>query len=163
MLKDDGEELRQQRMTLEDCKSCQLELMGIVRKMIDDEPHYIKGEQARLNYFHLLSGALLSQGPLSGICPRYKVSSGEVVLGADIHHFAIKMMDLKSNVAIIKDKLGKFKIDSKDLWKALYSYLVTLMDKAQAEALGKSKEREVYGETTQDFKFDSKKKMSGNY
>jgi hypothetical protein len=37
------------------------------------------------------------------------------------------------------------------------------MDKAQAEALGKSKEREVYGETTQDFKFDSKKKMSGNY
>jgi len=162
-MKNEVDELRQLRMTLEDCKSCQMELLRIVQKMIDSEPHYIKNGEERLNFFHLLSGALLSQGPLSGVLPRFKVHGGELILGSDIHHFALKMMDLRSNVATIKDRLGKFDIEAKDLWKALYSYLVSLMDKAQAEALGKSKERELYSEVTQDFKFESKKKIEGNY
>ena len=158
-------ELQQQRLTLEDAMKAQMELLRFVRRQIDTEPHYITSEEEKEQYFQLLSMALLSQGPMGGVQPRAKWKNkdgmvmGEIILGSDVHHFGLKLMDVRKTPTYLITSTGKHLFRTITLWKILYGYLMELVSKAQAEALSRSKERELFEHETADYKFDAHQRI----
>lgn len=157
-------DLSQQRLTLEDALRSQMELLRFVRHQIDTEPHYLQSEDERQQFFQLLSFALLSQGSTS-MAPRTPIKNSKgmiirvILLGNDIHHFALKLMDVTTSHSKITTPSGPYPFETKALWKVLYGYLVELFSKSQAEALARSKERELFEKGTVDYKFDSKDRI----
>ena len=77
----------------------------------------------------------MSQGAMAS-APRLKVGNKIVLIGKNIHHFGIRLMEFKSeHVTIAKQT---FKLT--ELWKVFRDYAYELFPAAQAEALSKSKE-----------------------
>lgn len=126
----------------------------------------------------MLAEGLLSQGPLSGIKPMLKIPFNigpphsekitykVVILGEDIHHFGLRMLNTSSYKRCsgcrvifedIKEKqcrhcgresgiyymmIDGVEIESVVLWRLLKGYCERLYSKALAEALSKSREKE---------------------
>lgn len=94
----------------------------------------------KLVYPTLLANALLSQASAVGIKPTLKLNDKVYLLGHDIHHFGLRLMDMR--VTNNKTKLGGVEIDANILWKTLKKYCLMLYDYALAEAIHMSKEKE---------------------
>ena len=110
-------------------------MINFINGKLNGKP-YIKDEKEQGEYYTLLSNSMLSQGSLSGPL-RLKIPGyGVVLLGRNIQHFAIRLMDWRSETV----RLGKHIIKTVDLWKLLLEKLYEIFPASQAEALNNSKE-----------------------
>lgn len=96
---------------------------------------YIQTPEEQGRYYAMLSNCLMSQGAMSA-APRIKIDNKIILLGKNVQHFGIKLMNLKSKTT----KINGFDIDTVELWKAFKEMVCALFPAAQAEALAKSKE-----------------------
>jgi hypothetical protein len=99
-----------------------------------------KSPQEKTEYYQMFSYATLSQAAIHRIQPRYKLKNKEIPLGANLHHFAIKMMNIDGPNVRIKFGNQTYELKATTLWKILKNYLDSIFGHSQAEALSKSKE-----------------------
>ena len=123
-------------------------MINYINGKIKGEP-YLTSAEEKGEYFTALSNSLLSQGAMSS-APRLKVGNQIVLLGKNLQHFAIRLMDIDTDTVMINKKV----IKTVDLWILLLDIMYEIFPAAQAEALSKSKELPKSEHTIQghDFK-----------
>ena len=146
--------LRQDRLTFLDTMEAQEELRTYLNLKCD-YPFVAKKEKEVMP--KIVAQALLSQGVMSKVKPTMVIDGQTYLLGNDVHHFALRMVDLKvdeNGFTKVGDKL----IDAKELWFVLKDYCLMLFPKALAEGLHLSgeKERRMYTTSAYDWKAGDK-------
>ena len=127
--------------------------MNLVNSKITGTPYLVRNEEKdeRQIFFKLISYALMSQPAVNKITPRIKVGNKIYLLGKNIHHFAMRMMEIDSDKVI----LNGHTIKSVYLWKLIKHYFDQLYGLAQAEAIAKSKEMPKIEQSSKAFGFSS--------
>jgi len=150
---------RQERMTYTDTIEMQKEMLGFIKKKINNDPHYLLDEEEDY-YFECISKCFLSQWSYDTIMPRIQINGGTLIpLGKNVGEFTMKFLDMKRNTTKLKYKSKIFEIETKYLWQQLYDYCLRLFPKAQAEAIHMSREIEKRRRTSIGYQFDSSKKL----
>jgi len=146
--------LRQDRLTFLDTLEAQDELRTYLNLKCD-YPFVSKKEKTVMP--KIVAQALLSQGVLSKIKPTMIIDGKTLLLGNDVHHFALRMVDLKVDKNGYTEVEGKL-IDARELWIVLKDYCLMLFPKALAEGLHLSgeKERRMFTTSAYDWKAGDK-------
>jgi hypothetical protein len=143
---------RQERLSHKDTIESQEKL----REFLDFKIRYPFVSQREKDAIpQILADALWSQGVMSLIKPVLKIDKKIYLLGNDVHHLGLRLIDMK---VIERDKHYYTKVDGKEieakiLWQTLKEYCLILFPKALAESLARSKEKEKrqYTPTVHDF------------
>jgi len=104
----------------------------------------------------LLANSYLSQANDCKIKPRIKIGNKIYLLGHDIHHFGLRLMDMK--VTDGKVKISGNIINASDLWQLLKHYSLILFPMALSEAIHMSKEKEKMSYGSVGFDYETKKR-----
>jgi len=129
--------LRQDRLTYLDTLEAQEELRTYLNLKCD-YPFVTKKEKNAMP--RIVAHALLSQGVMSRIKPVLTVKGKTFLLGNDVHHFALRMVDIKVDKEGFT-KIDDERIDARLLWHTLKDYCLVLFPKALAEGLHLSSEK----------------------
>lgn len=110
----------------------------------------------RIVFPTLLANAFLSQANECKIKPTLTLNGKVYLLGHDVHHFGLRLLDMK--VVDGKTKINGTEIEASILWKILKKYCLILFPMALSEAihLSKEKERAIY--TTPGYEWQIGKK-----
>jgi hypothetical protein len=136
---------RQERLTHKDSIGHHKKLLSYILEKIENEPHYHRTRDEMLEFMEMVANSFLASGvaPRLKVVPKYPTEDGSVCLGVDIHHFALNiMMNLRSDVTLLKTRGKTYRISSVELWKTFYKYVLLVIPLAEAEALHESAERE---------------------
>lgn len=133
-------------------------LIDFVNGKIEEKPYFLNAKE-KANYFDVISYALMSQGPLSGITPRLHINGKVEILASDVHHFALMLMNINGDKLILKYPGRTYEVESKQLWKLLLKYLIQLFPKSLSEALSRSKEMPKGEARLPGFTFKSDEKI----
>lgn len=107
-------------------------------------------------YPTLLANALLSQANDCKIKPKIKIGTKTYLLGHDIHHFGLTLMDMQVNngKVLVSGNL----VEAAILWKILKKYCLILFPMALGEAIHISREKERITYTSPGYEYETKKR-----
>lgn len=151
--------IRQQRRTHLDTIEFQGEMFKFVKNKIEGDVGFIKDEEESYEFFVLLSNSLLGQGPISQIIPQFEIGNVILPVGSDVHHFALQLMNVRSEEVVLQFHGRTFVVSVRDLWKCLWKYMLVLFPRAQTEALHMSREEWKYKKRTSGFEFNPEEKL----
>jgi len=145
--------LRQERLTHSDTLKSQETLIRLINFKLQYPFLSIKEKTI---FPMLLANAFLSQANDCKIKPRLKIGNKIYLLGHDIHHFGLRLMDMQ--VTEGKVKIGGNIIEASVLWKLLKHYSLILFPMALSEAIHMSKEKEKMSYGSIGFDYETKKR-----
>lgn len=138
---------KQERMTLDDTKTKQKTMRDYLFGKITN-PVVTQND---IDYLpDLLEDALLSQPALSGMKPAIELHGVKIPLAPNVLSFLFKILYAPSYVKQDKKRYVRlglrertYEIELSNLWKLLFNYCNDLSAGAAAEALSRSKEKEI--------------------
>ena len=151
--------IRQQRRTHIDTIEFQQKMFQFMKEKMESDVKYIEDGKESYEFFILLSNALLGQGPISKIVPVYEGKGVRIPMGSDVHHFALQLMNLRSNKVKVRHQGREYILGMEELWSLLWKYCLILFPRAQTEALHMSKEEWKRQKRTAGYTFNPEKKL----
>ena len=147
---------KQERLTFNDTKGKQQIMREYLSAKIKN-PIVIDEDRKLLP--SILADALLSQPALSGVKPSIELKGIRIPLASNVYGLLLKILELNSYQKDDGKHYGKFILREKEyevemniLWKLLLNYCDQLSAGALAEALSRSKEKEIrHGIEVKDF------------
>jgi len=137
---------KQERLTFSDTKEKQELLREYLSEKIKNP--IVVGDDCKL-LPNILSDALLSQPALSRLKPTIELHGIRIPLAPDIYSLLLKILEAPSYIKdneryvkwVLRDKTYEIKLSI--LWRLLLNYCNQLSSGALAEALSRSKEKEI--------------------